>query len=164
MTELINNGIAPLDGICSSDTIVINAKEEQYKALVLACVSSEHFVAFASRTSQGTHMPRANWSVLTTYPMVIHLVHVLSLFNDFVRSAVDSLSNLIFRNRNLRRTRDLLLPKLISGEIDVSSWSDEAVEAEETVTAQGRGEVSERMPASTTPIDVSSLEQRSPWR
>jgi hypothetical protein len=67
------------------------------------------------------------------------------------------------KNANLRRTRDLLLPKLISGEIDVSSWMDEAVEAEQTVTvtALGQGEVSERVPTSPTPIDVSSLEQRS---
>jgi type I restriction enzyme S subunit len=29
--------------------------------------------------------------------------------------------NLVCRNKNLRQTRDLLLPKLISGEVDVSS-------------------------------------------
>jgi hypothetical protein len=33
----------------------------------------------------------------------------------------DSLQNMIFRNKNLRSTRDLLLPKLISGEVDVDN-------------------------------------------
>ena len=30
-----------------------------------------------------------------------------------------SLNNLLDRNANLRRTRDLLLPRLVSGELDV---------------------------------------------
>ena len=32
-----------------------------------------------------------------------------------------SIKNMTLRNRNLRTTRDLLLPKLISGELDVSN-------------------------------------------
>lgn len=38
-----------------------------------------------------------------------------------MRDTVNQIHNMIFRNRNLRRTRDLLLPKLISGEVDVSN-------------------------------------------
>ncbi len=121
-------GIAPLDGVCSSDTIVIGAKQDQYRSLLLNCVSSDHFVAFASKTSQGTQMPRANWDVLATFIIAIPPPELLSLFNDFVESTVDSIINIIFSNRNLRRTRDLLLPKLISGEIDVSSWVGEDAE------------------------------------
>jgi type I restriction enzyme S subunit len=58
-------GVAPVDGVCSSDTIVIVPKIPEYFALVLACVSSEEFVSHATQTSQGTKMPRANWDVLT---------------------------------------------------------------------------------------------------
>ncbi len=38
--------------------------------------------------------------------------------NDLSRAAADANPDL-FRNANLRRTRDLLLPKLVSGEVDV---------------------------------------------
>ena len=41
-------------------------------------------------------------------------------FDDWVRDVLDKIHNLIFQNKNLRETRDLLLPKLISGEVDVS--------------------------------------------
>ena len=113
-------GVAPLDGICSSDTIVIRPKRNECFATTLSCVSSEHFVEYATMTSQGTKMPRADWKVLVKYPVVIPPTQITQRFNSFVRDVVDKIQNLIFQNKNLRQTRDLLLPKLISGEIDVS--------------------------------------------
>ncbi|GGR75258.1 hypothetical protein GCM10008959_40470 [Deinococcus seoulensis] len=41
-------------------------------------------------------------------------------FSDHVQPLLDSILNLTRRNANLRRTRDLLLPRLVSGELDVS--------------------------------------------
>lgn len=65
-------------------------------------------------------MPRANWNVLRDYPVPVPSTRLKRVFNDFIEDCVDQIHNLIFRNRNLRTTRDLLLPKLISGEIDMS--------------------------------------------
>jgi type I restriction enzyme, S subunit len=113
-------GIAPVDGVCSSDIIVIVPKSPEYYAVVLSCVSSEAFVEQATMTSQGTKMPRANWDVLTKYPVVIPPGELLMQFNEVIRNFVDLVQNLVWRNRNLRRTRDLLLPKLVSGEVDMS--------------------------------------------
>lgn len=45
---------------------------------------------------------------------------IISAFNEIIKPIFDSIANLIRKNFNLRSTRDLLLPKLISGEIDVS--------------------------------------------
>ncbi|MBM3860567.1 MAG: restriction endonuclease subunit S [Verrucomicrobia bacterium] len=113
-------GVAPLDGVCSSDTIVIHEKTPEYFGIVLCCVSSEAFVAHATQTSQGTKMPRANWDVLTKYPVALPPKPVLTEFNATINDYVALIQNLLFKNANLRRTRDLLLPKLISGEVDVS--------------------------------------------
>ena len=113
-------GVAPLDGICSSDTIVIRPKIRECFATTLACVSSEHFIAYATATSQGSKMPRAEWNVLAKYAVVIPPDQITERFSDFTCKVVDKIQNLIFQNRNLRQTCDLLLPKLISGEIDVS--------------------------------------------
>ena len=44
-----------------------------------------------------------------------------SLYQQYVSSMRDQIRCLNLKNRNLRQTRDLLLPKLISGEIDVST-------------------------------------------
>jgi type I restriction enzyme S subunit len=113
-------GVAPVDGVCSSDAIVIVPKSTGVFGVVLSCVSGEPFVAHATRTSQGTKMPRANWDVLVQYPMALPPKPLLGQFNDLVAGVVRQIQNMIFRIRNLRQTRDLLLAKLISGEVDVS--------------------------------------------
>ena len=46
---------------------------------------------------------------------------LLKSFEEIMIPIFAELKNLTFKNANLRRTRDLLLPKLISGEVDVSS-------------------------------------------
>ena len=151
-------GGAPLDGICSSDTIVIQAKSSEYFPLVLACVSSEQFVNHATQTSQGTKMPRANWKILVDCPACIPPQNLLSQFNQLIEAVVAQTQNLMFKNtaflylarytsspmhkdlrplfvlhwtenryKNLSKTRDLLLSKLISGEIDIESFEAKAM-------------------------------------
>lgn len=113
-------GVAPLPGVCSSDTIVIRPRAAEWFCLVLGCTSSAEFVEHATATSQGTKMPRANWDVLVKYQIHIPPQPILGQFNEFMSQIVSQLHNFVFRNQALRRTRDLLLPKLISGEVDVS--------------------------------------------
>lgn len=112
-------GVAPVDGVCSSDAIVISPKTTLDFAPVLCCVSSDDFVRHATQTSQGTKMPRANWDVLVKYPCPKPGLNLLINFNKLVKDTVDELRLLMLKNRNLRLTRDLLLPKLISGQLDV---------------------------------------------
>ena len=77
-------GVAPLDGICSSDAIVIRPKRNECFATTLSCVSSEHFIEYATMTSQGTKMPRADWKVLVKYPVVIPSEQITQRFSSFV--------------------------------------------------------------------------------
>jgi type I restriction enzyme, S subunit len=109
-------GVAPIDGVASSDAIVIVPSDPRYFSAVLCCVSSEDFVLHATQTSQGTKMPRANWDVLTKYPLPFPAGTLLDQFNGVVEPIVHLLQSLVFQTRNLRTTRDLLLPKLISGD------------------------------------------------
>ena len=113
-------GVAPVDGVASTDAIVIVPKSADYFPIVLACVSSREFVDHATQTSKGTKMPRADWDVLVNYPLPLPQEAFLSQFNHPVQDIVSLILSLIMRNRILHRTRDLLLPRLISGELDVS--------------------------------------------
>ena len=45
---------------------------------------------------------------------------IVAKFEEVIEPISLELANLTTKNTNLRQTRDLLLPKLISGEIDVS--------------------------------------------
>ena len=64
-------------------------------------------------------MPRANWDVLVKYALPTPQGSLLHDFNCTIQDIVVSLRLLMLKNRNLCKTRDLLLPKLIAGQLDV---------------------------------------------
>jgi type I restriction enzyme, S subunit len=113
--------VAPFDGLCSADTIVIRARRPEHYAVVAACVSSDAFVAEASATANGAKMPRANWDVLENYQIVIPAGTAAAKFSALFAGITAQQQALIFQIQNLRRTRDLLLPRLLSGQIDVEA-------------------------------------------
>lgn len=111
--------IAPFDGLCSADTIVIRARRTEHYAVVVACVSSDAFVAEASATANGAKMPRANWDVLAKYRVVVPNGKTAADFSTLMIGIIAQQQSLVFQIQNLRRTRDLLLPRLLSGQIDL---------------------------------------------
>jgi type I restriction enzyme S subunit len=113
--------VAPFNGLCSADTIVVRALRPELYAFVVACVSSDAFVAHASATANGAKMPRANWDVLEKYEVVIPKGKVAEQFSGVLADTVAQQQVLIFQIQNLRRTRDLLLPRLLSGQVGLAS-------------------------------------------
>ncbi|GAI21504.1 unnamed protein product, partial [marine sediment metagenome] len=111
---------APFFGICSSDTIIYRPKQEDWFSLVLVMASSEHFVAFASKTAkEGAKMPRANPKVMKQYPVLLPSKYLLDEFNKIAVPIVDQIENLIVSNQKLIEARNMLLPRLINGSIPV---------------------------------------------
>ena len=112
--------VAPFNGLCSADTIVVRARRPEHYAVVVACVSSDAFVAEASATANGAKMPRANWDVLEKFPVVIPKGKVAEKFSALFADIIAQQQALIFQIQNLRRTRDLLLPRLLSGQVSLA--------------------------------------------
>lgn len=113
-------GFALTDGITSSDTIVIRPHTSDFYHCVLMLVSSEHFVAVASKTAkEGSKMPRADWKHLRKFPVTVPPKPLRESFGDAIAQIVAQLKTLVFHSRKLSVARDLLLPRLMSGEIEV---------------------------------------------
>jgi type I restriction enzyme S subunit len=121
-------GIAPVDGICSTDIVVLNARDRNAGAFVLTCISQDEFVAFTDRTSDGTKMPRTSWGRMERYSLCIPSPSALEAFNAVVEPMLERIISNIHESRSLAATRDFLLPKLMSGEIRVRN-AEKAVEA-----------------------------------
>ncbi len=113
-------GIAPVDGVCSTDILVIVPKSEQWRSYVLSLVSSKEFVDYTDSHSAGTKMPRTNWKDMNRYPLAIPPVELAQAFQDCVADFHNRILLSIHQNRHLAALRDTLLPKLLSGEIDES--------------------------------------------
>jgi type I restriction enzyme, S subunit len=112
-------GIAPIDGVCSTDILVLVPKREAYFGLVLGHVSSDEFVGYTDRSSAGTKMPRTNWADMARYEMNIPPDSVASAHTETVRPMIEKIISNIHESRTLAALRDTLLPKLLSGEIRV---------------------------------------------
>ena len=109
-------GLAFVDGVASSDAIVIRPLSPGLRNYVLLTVSSDDFVAAASQgMKEGSKMPRADWDLLLKYPIAIPKKDDLNRFNEVIEPMMGQLKALCFANRKLAAARDALLPKLMSG-------------------------------------------------
>lgn len=118
--------VAPFDGLCSADTIVLRARRPQHYGLMVALAGSDEFVAHASATANGAKMPRANWEVLADYPIALPPDSVAMSFSEKFGRLVQLQQVLVQQITNLRATRDLLLPRLMSGRLTLPE-AEEAV-------------------------------------
>jgi type I restriction enzyme S subunit len=110
-------GVVPVDGICSTDIVVRRAKRETAYGLVLGLISSDEFVAYTNQTSTGTKMPRTSWPLMARYEITLPSEPILEAFNDLLLPWIELIRANIHESLDLAKTRDLLLPKLMSGEI-----------------------------------------------
>jgi len=112
-------GVAPTDGVCSTDIVVVTPRKMSWFGFVLGHVSSTEFVDYADGGSTGTKMPRTSWKEMARYPIVLPSEAVAGFFNDIIRPIVERIMANIHESRTLAALRDALLPKLVSGEIRV---------------------------------------------
>lgn len=113
-------GFAMRKGLASSDALVWRVHTEADWPIVLCATSSDYFVAVASKTMrEGSKMPRADWNVLRDYVIPKPPKELLEVFNDTVRAIAAQCKTLALQNRVLAEGRDLLLPRLMGGEIAV---------------------------------------------
>jgi type I restriction enzyme S subunit len=113
-------GFALRSGLASSDAIVMRVNDEQDWPLVVCATTSDQFVAVSSKTvREGSKMPRADWNVLKKYLIPKPPGSILQVFNDNVEAITAQCKSLVFQNRALTEARDLLLPRLMNGEIAV---------------------------------------------
>ena len=121
-------GAAPLEGICSTDIAVVVPRAQEWHVFAIACLSSDDFVRYTNRTSTGTKMPRTSWKTMAQYKICLPSEEAVCAFQGTARPLLDRLGDNIHESSTLAKTRDLLLPKLISGEIRLRD-AEEAVEA-----------------------------------
>ena len=107
-------------GITNSSVFILRPKKKIYFTYSLIYLFDEETIRWTTTNSQGTKMPVIDWKVLEKKEILMPSKEILENYNKKVNSLFNIIKNLSKKNQNLRKTRDLLLPKLISGEIDVS--------------------------------------------
>lgn len=112
-------GVAPVDGVSSTDILTVIPKDEQWYGLVLGHISSAEFVEYTTAVSTGTRMPRTNWKDMSQFNIVIPSSDISQFYNSYSQPIIEQITNNIFESKTLANLRDTLLPKLITGEIRI---------------------------------------------
>ena len=115
-------GMAPTDGICSTDIVVVAPRDNLFSSFVLLCISTEEFVSYTNQTSNGTKMPRTNWKTMGQYKVCIPFEPVAQEFQNMSWNLLNRTAANVGESRLLSRQRDVLLPHLLSGEVVDLEW------------------------------------------
>ena len=126
-------GIAPIDGVCSSDILVLRPKQPSYLGFALGFLSSTELIDYAAAISTGTRMPRVSWQDISAYPIVIPPLSTIQRFMLIAAPMLERLSHNIMESRILTEIRDTLLPKLLSGELRVPTATESVLSQEVTL-------------------------------
>ena len=114
--------LAPFNGITRTTCFVLRSINPNFYPFVLFTTFQDSTVEYSSNHSAGSTIPYATWdNGLSSMPIIIPPNSIINDFCDIVKSKLETIQVVSSKNNNLNRTRDLLLPKLISGQIDVSN-------------------------------------------
>lgn len=105
---------------CSTDVLCFMPNQPQYSAYLFSTLYADKFFAFMVAGAKGTKMPRGDKQRIMTYPIVLPSEVALAEFNIIALPLIKQIYSNRAENKRLSLLRDTLLPKLISGELDVS--------------------------------------------
>ncbi len=114
--------LAPFRGVTRTTAFVLRPRGTNFRAYSLMTTFREETVAYANSHSRGATIPYAVWdNSLSELQVILPSKRIVERFESHCGPLLDWICLMYDRQRALREARDLLLPRLISGEIDVSS-------------------------------------------
>ncbi len=117
-------GVAPFDGVCSTDILVLAPKSPEWFGFLLGHASSDALIQFTDLASTGTKMPRTNWSDINSFKVAVPPKPIAAAFTKLVQPKLDCIHANLHQSRTLATLRDTLLPKLLGGELKVEGASN----------------------------------------
>ena len=113
-------GVAPVDGVCSTDILILSPKSPEWFGFLLGHASSDALVQFTDLASTGTKMPRTNWSDISSFKVALPPKPIAVAFTQIIEPMIKRITANVHQSRTLANLRDTLLPKLLSGSIQAN--------------------------------------------
>lgn len=114
-------GFSPIDGVRAGTILSFKPKNNIYYSFLLALIVSKEFINYTVSVSKGTKMPSVKWKDFVDYDVVIPKnEYIMEDFNNKLIGFVYKIQKNVIEIIKLIEIRDILLPKLMSGKIDVS--------------------------------------------
>jgi len=104
---------------CSTDVLCF-VPQPDYSAFLFGTLYMDRFFDYMVAGSKGTKMPRGDKQQIMKYPIVVPTTEAIIAFNAAVTPMLEQIAINNKENVRLATMRDTLLPRLMSGELDVS--------------------------------------------
>ena len=148
--------LAPCEGITRNTCFVLRPKNQLLREYALLTCFQPEAIEYANARAKGSTMPYAVWEgSFEAYPVLIPDESELEMFSKRVSPIIDKLRDSFDENGRLAKLRDALLPKLMSGEIDVSKVE---------LPTQPNNHLPEHRPATSELFPPSQEERRPRWK
>ena len=105
---------------CSTDVLCFTPKRSDLSAFLFGTLYVDRFFDYMVAGSKGTKMPRGDKQQIMNYPIVIPSEESLQAYNEATIPMLKHIACNRSENIRLAALRDTLLPRLMSGELDVS--------------------------------------------
>lgn len=108
--------------VCSTEFIVYEAKKQEQRDYVYSIIDSVPFLNHLCAHTTGSTNSRQRATPKSTLDFTLRLPpdSVIEEFCQIVTPMYDLIASNIVENQSLAKARDSLLPRLMSGELDVS--------------------------------------------
>lgn len=106
---------------CSNDVLCFSPKEPLYSTYLFSTLYSDNFFYYVVSGAKGTKMPRGDKEQIMDYPIEIPPSNQLREFNIVAVPLLEKVKIINDEKKSLKILRNTLLPKLMSGELDVSN-------------------------------------------
>ena len=109
--------------VCSTEFIVYEAKKQEQRDYIYSVLDSTPFLNHLCSHTTGSTNSRQRAMPKSTLDFILYLPpdSVIEDFCQIVTPMYDLIASNIVENQSLAKTRDSLLPRLMSGELDVSN-------------------------------------------
>jgi type I restriction enzyme S subunit len=109
----------PPENLIASTGFAVISSRYLPTSFLYQALTTDSFVGYLENHTKGAAYPAVVAGDFKKAVILVPKDSLLSTFNDFVEPQMSKMHNLRFQNQKLRTARDLLLPKLMSGEISV---------------------------------------------
>lgn len=111
---------ALFSGGCSNDILVFRSKKDS-PAFVFNVLNQDDFFEYVMSGANGSKMPRGDKKHIMQYKVIIPSAKTIKEFENIAITFLEKFSDNNQENVRLAELRDTLLPKLMSGEINVDN-------------------------------------------
>lgn len=108
-------------GYCSNDVLCFRPKTTENSKFLYSILYQDSFFDYMTLGSKGTKMPRGDKGHIMNFNIFIPNDESLLKFNAFTAPIFSLISNIRSQNKLLTQLRELILPKLLSGEIGLKN-------------------------------------------